>query len=322
MAHNLHLDKTTGKTAFVSGRNQKAWHGLGQILPDTFLTAEQCIEHAQLNYQVGLFPVETKVGNQSIVVPDKYATVRTDTNVPLGIVGKRYETVQNSEAFKFFDAIIGEKQAIYETAGALGDGEKVFITAKMPDYIKVGKNDITEVYIVLKMAHDGSGAIQAMITPIRVVCQNTMNMAMREAVNKVSIRHTKNVRTHLEQAHKLLDISHKYLDEFQQIMTELSKKKVTDMQVKQMAELLYPGSKVEASTQTLNTRQGLLAAYETGVGQEKIKGTAYGALNGLTHFLSHDKSYGGGQEGKFVNLTETTALLTLQKGFDFLTKLN
>jgi hypothetical protein len=105
---------------------------------------------------------------------------QADTDEVLGVVGNDYEVVQNVNAFDFFDAIVGGKDGIlYETAGALGKGERIFITAKLPDYIRIGRDDLIKQYLFLTTSHDGYGSITAAFTPIRIVCQNTLNAALR-----------------------------------------------------------------------------------------------------------------------------------------------
>jgi hypothetical protein len=126
MAHELNT--TDGKVSFAS--TQKAWHGLGQIV-DKAMTAEQAIELGGLNYEVVKTPLTTKVkGEQRLKVNEHFATVRTDTKQVLGVVGSRYQIVQNSDAFVFFDSIVGQGQAIFETAGALGQGERILLPPK------------------------------------------------------------------------------------------------------------------------------------------------------------------------------------------------
>jgi phage/plasmid-like protein (TIGR03299 family) len=185
MAHNINYNSQTGKYSFFSVK-EKAWHGLGQIV-EQYPTSAEAIRHAGLDYEVAKSPLYTKasgviqtndgieMGSTELAVPDCFATIRTDSNAVLGVVGKDYQIVQNREAFSFFDAIVGGGDGIlYETAGALGQGERIFITAKLPDYIRVGKgDDVTEKYIFLTTSHDGSGSITAAFTPIRIVCQNS-----------------------------------------------------------------------------------------------------------------------------------------------------
>lgn len=187
MGHNISYNGQTGKHSFFSVK-EKAWHGLGQIVQD-FPTSAEAIGFAGLDYTVEKRPLFTLNGENfttfngldqvagqdaCIHVPDFFATVRTDTEDVLGVVGKDYSVVQNIEAFSFFDSIVGGGEGImYETAGALGKGERVFITAKLPAYIKVGKDDLIEQYIFLTTSHDGGGSITAAFTPVRICCNNS-----------------------------------------------------------------------------------------------------------------------------------------------------
>lgn len=160
MSHNLNFNERTGRYSFFSVQ-EKAWHNLGQTVED-YPTSGEAIKHAGLDYEVTKSPLFIKgkgIGinddgsireDTAIAVPNRFATIRTDTNDVFGVVGRDYRIVQNREAFAFFDAIVGGDDGIlYETAGALGSGERIFITAKLPGYIRVGKgDDVTEKYIV------------------------------------------------------------------------------------------------------------------------------------------------------------------------------
>lgn len=148
MAHQINFNQKTGKNSFMSVK-EKAWHNLGQVI-DRYPTSSEAIQHAGLDYNVEKRPLFTYDTNNylgsaeiiapEIAVPNFFATIRADTEQVLGVVGNDYEVVQNRDAFSFFDAIVGGGEGIlYETAGALGNGERVFITAKLPDYIKVGR---------------------------------------------------------------------------------------------------------------------------------------------------------------------------------------
>jgi len=312
MAHNL--NKNNGITSFAS--TEKAWHGLGQVVEGA-MTSSDAIILAGLDYEVAKMPVFGQLGEQLLPVPNKFSTYRTDNNSVFGVVGDRYELVQNKDAFSFFNAIVGEGAAIFETAGALNLGEKVFISAKMPEQIRIaGTDDITEMFVLLTNTHDGSGAIQACLTSVRVVCQNTLSAALRGTKNKISIRHTANVKANLEQAHKLLGISHAYTEELNNCFNILSKKSITDGQVKKLLEELFVSEKQD-STRIINIREAALEAYFTGVGQEKIIGTAYGFLNGLTYYFDHVKSYKN-SEAKFQNIIEGTSQKTVEKALNLL----
>lgn len=312
MAHNL--NQNNGKISFAS--TEKAWHGLGQVVEGA-MTSGEAIKLAGLDYEVAKMPVFGQLGEQLLPVPNKFSTYRTDNNSVFGVVGDRYELVQNKDAFSFFDAIVGEGSAIFETAGALNLGERVFISAKMPEQIRIaGTDDITEMFVLLTNSHDGSGAIQACLTSVRVVCQNTLSAALRGTKNKISIRHTANVKANLEQAHKLLGISHAYSEELNTCFNVLAKKSVTDAQVKKLLEELFVSEKQD-STRIINIREAALEAYFTGVGQEKIIGTAFGVLNGLTYYFDHVKSYKN-SEAKFQNIIEGTSQKTIEKALDTL----
>lgn len=330
MAHNLNINKNTGKASFFSAK-EPAWHGLGQILNGP-ATSEEAIKEAGLDFTVAKEPVyvgvrkihkdeslglvnvlkdeeEVDKDNKKVIykeaksVPDRYATYRTDNGTPFGIVGSRYEIVQNTQAFDFFDAIVGKGEAIYETAGALHDGQIVFITAKLPDYIRVAGDDVVKKYLLLNMAHDGSGSINAMFTPIRVVCNNTLNAALRQAHSKISIRHTRSAHDNLKEAHKIMGITNTLSKQLEEIFSVMSKVRITDKQLVQYIEKVVLGETIdsmvaanpeyEISTRSKNIITDIQKYAEVGVGQqmEHTKGTAYGAYNAITGYYQNVKSY-------------------------------
>lgn len=171
-----------------------------------------------------------------IEVPNFFSTVRTDNDTVLGVVGKDYQIVQNRDAFSFFDSIVGGDGMLYETAGALGNGERIFITAKLPDYIRVGNDDLIEKYLFLTTSHDGSGSITAAFTPIRIVCANTLNAALRDQTNTVRIRHTSNAKQRLEQAHKVMGISDRLALQLESIFNNWTKVRISDNEVKKLIQ--------------------------------------------------------------------------------------
>jgi phage/plasmid-like protein (TIGR03299 family) len=250
MAHNINFNESTGKHSFFSVV-QKAWHGLGQIVTDHPTSAE-AIQYAGLDYRVEkrrLFTFDSvnSIGNvdtiqPTIEVPSYYATVRADNDTVLGVVGKDYQIVQNRDAFSFFDAIVEGEGIMYETAGALGKGERVFVTAKLSNYIRVGSDDLIEKYLFLTTSHDGFGAITAAFTPVRIVCANTLNAALHNHANSIKIRHTANAKERLQQAHKLMGISNKLSTELEELFNQWAKVPVMDSEVKKLIQLaLAPG---------------------------------------------------------------------------------
>lgn len=297
MAHNLEIKN--GVASFAS--TQVAWHGLGQIV-DQAMTAQQAIKLAHLDYEVVKVPNFASFNGEFLETPSSFSTMRTDTKQILGDkIGKSYTIVQNLEAFEFFDTIVESGAAIYETAGVLGIGEKIFITAKMPDTIRIeGTDDLTEVYVLLTSSHDGSGSIVAAVTPVRVVCANTLNMALHNTVNKIAIRHSAQVKERLADAHRVLGISKTFINEAQETFNYLSKKYVSDEVVKELITTLF-NEQQRDSTRIKNIEDAVLECYFTGVGQEKIVGTAWGAINGITFYLDHVKNYCN-ESTKFDNI--------------------
>jgi phage/plasmid-like protein (TIGR03299 family) len=211
--HNL--DNSKGKTAFVSVA-KPAWHGLGTIVNEA-LNAEQALQLGGLDFTVLKMPnVHMMQTGQAyleepafieIVSEDSFFTYRTDVNKVLGSrLGKDYTVLQNAEAFNIVDEILQAGTASIETAGAIDEGRKTFICLKANDSIIVNGNDKTDQYILICNSHDGSMAIQAMFTNVRVVCSNTLAAALGSAQDKIRIRHTANAGDRLKEAAKVLKL--------------------------------------------------------------------------------------------------------------------
>ncbi|MCT2561852.1 DUF932 domain-containing protein [Chryseobacterium herbae] len=344
MAHNLNFNNRTGKYSFFSVQ-EKAWHNLGQIVQD-YPTSAEAIEHAGLDYEVIKTPLYTKgsgiietsqgieIADSELHVPDYFANIRNDNNAVLGVVGKDYQIVQNREAFSFFDSIVGGGDGIlYETAGALGNGERIFITAKLPDYIRVGSgDDVTEKYIFLTTSHDGSGSITAAFTPIRIVCQNTLNASLRNMSNVVRIRHTSGAKQRLDDAHKVMGLANKFSTELEGIFNQWAKFKVNDQEVKKLIQLalcpnketlqhLQKGNEDEISTVFKNTVEDAFAYAMISDTQQMdtTKGTLFGAYNAVTGYYQNVRTYKD-DEAKLQSIVMGgTAQLKSQKAFELCT---
>ena len=309
MAHQLYLNEQTGKYSFFSVK-EKAWHGLGQIV-DQYPTSAEALKHAGLDYEVTKEELFTACYNGGLQLMDHstnvkshFTTMRKDTGAVLGVVGKDYEIVQNKDAFAFFDAIVGGEGIQYETAGALGNGERIFITAKLPGYIKVGNDDMIEKYLFLTTSHDGYGSITAAFTPVRIVCNNTLNAALRNHSNAIKIRHTVNAKQRLEQAHTLMGISNNLSVEMEAIFNRWTKITITDKQVRKLIQsALVPNKEVltkiqqgnedECSTYYKNMCE---YAFEYSMSNqtqqlETTKGTVFGAYNGITGYFQNVRNY-------------------------------
>lgn len=246
-----------------------------------------------------------------------FATYRTDYNIPLGVVKSKYTPVQNKEAFTFFDDAISKNAAIWQTAGFFGNGERIFVSAKLPDNILV-KGDPVENYLVFTNSHDGSSGVKILFTPIRVVCQNTLNAAIKGASNYVSYRHTANVHDKISIAQEILGISKVMSKQVGDYYNFLSTIKCTDDDVVNFIcnnvltqgeaealyltghtnkELLYRSfsavQDAKISTRKLNIINDTWNYYQDGIGQREIRGTMWGAVNAISGYYSNVDKYEG-----------------------------
>ena len=282
------------------------------------------------------------------IITSHMATIREDTNTTLGVVGSKYGVVQNNKAFEFIDIITsgelnGTQQPVIETAGILGDGERVYVTAKMPSKLFIDGDDSEGIddYILFTNSHDGSGAVTILFTPLRVICQNTLNAAIRQASNKLVFKHTANVNERLEWTKKenmeravaVLRMHEKFKSEFIEQMTNLKNQKITEddinyftaqvMATPAQAKLLQLNnwkmdSVEEVSTRTKNNIIALRDSIESGVGQDKFRGTKLWLYNGLTTFLNNTKQFKSAED-KFNSLVfGGDGNKKVQKAFDIL----
>jgi len=330
MGHNLNFNEANNEYSFFSVK-ERAWHGLGKIVNE-YPTSAEALKYAGLDYTVEKWPMyaydPNAITSDDRHVPDKFATVRTDNNNVLGVVGKDYEIIQNIDAFSFFDSIVGGDGIMYETAGALGKGERIFITAKLPGYIQVGSKDLIERYLFLTTSHDGFGSIMAAFTPIRVVCNNTLNAALSNHTNAIKIRHTASAKDRLNQAHKLMGISNKLSDELSGVFNQWSKIRITDKELKHLIGVamvpnketldnLLKGNAEELSTTYTNMVDKVFEYAMSAPSQqlETTEGTLFGAYNSVTGYFQNVRNYKNG-EAKLKSVIEGTAKLRAQTTFN------
>jgi len=274
------------------------WHGLGKELAKP-ATAAEAIEAAGLNWDVkcGTILVNDFQGKKSakeIVIPNHFATVRMDKRIPLGIVGRLYTPIQNRDAFSFFDSVIGENQAIYHVAGALGKGETVWILAKLPSDIRiVGTDDIINKYLLLTNRHDGTMSLRMFFTPIRVVCQNTLSAALsvRKVGEGITIRHFPDIHKKVEQAKRLLGLAVDYYKDLAEAFNELARHQIVETWLDEyLAEVMPSPSNKEPSTRLLNIRANMKSRYSSAANSlPGIRGTAWSAYNAVTEFVDHGR---------------------------------
>jgi len=279
---------------------------------------------------------------ESIITSHK-STFRTDTNTTLGVTGSNYGIVDNTKAFefiKFIKEVSGEDPMI-ETAGALGYGERMFVTCRLgADCYLDGNSDAVKNYVVFSNSHDGSGAVMAFFTPIRVVCSNTLNMAIRGAVNKIVFKHTKNVNKRLdweieENRRKALEVfsrSVQFSKTFVDRMLMLKAETLTTEEIRDITHKMFLTPSQfdlfsknnysvdgldEISTRTKNQILAFKDALDFGIGQENYRGTKLWMLNGMTTMLQNERVWKS-EEDKFNSIMDGDVAKKTQKMYDLL----
>ena len=313
--HNL--DTTKNETSFVSARTD-AWHHLGTTLPANF-TAEEAMKYGRLgNWNIRKTPLQTVVPETGEVVDvaDRFAVLRDNPvdgkpNV-LGMVGTRYEVMQNEDLTGLLDTLVDESGANYETAGAIKGGSWVFVTMKMPGHIKVGGVDPVDQYLAAMTSHDGSLPTTVMVTPVRIVCQNTLNLAFKGAKNTLKVRHTRAAQQVLvAQARQALDFSFGYLEGFQAEADKLINTTMTQSQFEQIIAAEYGAS--EDAPQGVQTRaeerlDDLVELFAHAETQANIRDTAWAGLNALTEYADHHLDVRPGEDGDAVEARSRKAI--------------
>ena len=259
-------------------------------------------------------------GNVYRDCPGNYATYRTDLNIPLGVVKSKYEVVQNVDAFNFFDDAIGKDKAVWQSAGMFGNGNKIFVTAKLPVDIKVGKDEV-ENYLVFSNSHDGSSSVNILFTPIRVICTNMLNSAFRSTDSYIRIKHTESAKEKLELGSRILRVACEHAKSVSDIYNALAVSQMSDEDVMKFIVELNLNDKEKAvladysdikaaikklynrdymtmehiniSTRKVNTIVNMFDYYMDGIGQKEIAGTAWGAYNAVTGFYSNVANLSG-----------------------------
>jgi len=218
---------------------EKPWHGLGTIVMEAPTSAD-ALRLAGLNWNVVQEPIYTDFNER---IKGYKANVRDSDRKVLGVVSDRYKVVQNTDAFSFTDELLG-KGVRYETAGSLQEGKKVWLLARLPrEYMIAGER--ISPYLVFSNTHDGSGSVKVAITPVRVVCNNTLNLALSTAKRSFSIIHMGNIQDKIQEAKDTLFMAEEYMDCLGVEFEQLRRQKITDEQVKEYIELqLFKDSKL------------------------------------------------------------------------------
>jgi phage/plasmid-like protein (TIGR03299 family) len=293
MSANLLIQNGRAQMFYVE---EVPWHGLGTKL-DKPATSREAIQAANLNWQVVKVPLFA--GSKRIPVPDKFATVRKTSNTisksdpVLGVVGANYCPLQNRDAFSFFDPIVGEDAAVYHTAGALGKGERIWILAKLPDYIRVVGDDIAEKYLLLSNSHDGKSSVQVKFTPVRVVCQNTLTAALNDGNGSWRVVHHQDIHQRIKQAHEMLGLINGKFNDLEASFQQMARVKMDRNKLHQYLIQVYPDPKDEDKIELVRRdREWSNYFFDLGRGNrmQGVSGTLWAAFNGVTEWLDHRKS--------------------------------
>ncbi|WP_341836875.1 DUF932 domain-containing protein [Chitinophaga pollutisoli] len=313
--HNLNFNKAAGEYSFYT-RREKAWHLLGQV--GVASSSREVIVQSHLDFKVGKSPNYHFIpGRKFEKSESSFFTFREDTMEVLGSrVGPKYQPLQNDVAFSFMDDLAGAHNITYETAGALGKGERIFITAKIPRHIRIGKDDELEEYIFVTNSHDGSGSIIIAYTPVRIVCNNTLNAALKNCSNMRKIRHTASAAEKLASAKKFLGICDQFGNAFGDTLKRWTTINITDKQVRRliemamaptdkMLELVTQGKKDEFSSQFTTMVDQAMEYRFTHPSQlmETTQGKLFGAYNAVTGYFQNVKKYKNAEQ-QFTTIME------------------
>jgi phage/plasmid-like protein (TIGR03299 family) len=318
------IDESAGRAAcFTAG--EPAWHGLGINVANA-VTARQAIILAHLDWTVEKRKLFAHWGGDgaSLEVPNWFATMRTDTNAVLGVVSDQYRVLQNVDAFTFMDEAISEGAAMWETAGALNDGRRVWMLARIPQSVKAMKGDEVNPYALLCSSHDGSLAVHIKPTTVRVVCNNTLTLALSKwEAKSLVIRHTQSLKGKMALARHHLGVIGQKVGTFEKQAQALAKVSMKGTEVTSYVEKFFPtkmkpnfsdgaallnqivsakqnNSNVVsdllaghyAETERIAKRnQGILDQIITNYENDPARGTAWGAYNAVSRYADHQKKY-------------------------------
>jgi phage/plasmid-like protein (TIGR03299 family) len=288
MAHNLHQMANGQYSMFSTRERGKPWHGLGQTTAGA-VTWEEATKQAGLDWTVSKHQLTSPIDGRLI---DSYGIFRDDNQNFLGNVGSVYEPIQNSAAGTALDILLeAEKGAHYESAGALGTGSKIWYLARVPhDFSITGTADKHETYLMFTSAHDGTESALIKLTTVRVVCQNTLNAALRQGMASLRVRHTASGTERLEAASKLIGGITATVKTLSDKLNILASRKVGKTECRQVMEKVF-GEDWSASTKKKNNAMEIARLFDSNDRDAipEVRGTAYNLLNACTEWSDHYK---------------------------------
>lgn len=262
---------------------EKPWHGLGTIVAEA-PTSKDALHLAGLDWNVVQSPIFTSGGQ----IEGYKANIRDSDKQVLGVVTDRYKVIQNTEAFAFTDKLLGAGVR-YETAGSLQNGRKVWLLATLPKEFIIAGERICP-YLVFSNTHDGSGAVRVAITPIRVCCNNTLNLALATAQRSFSMVHTGDIKGKIQEAKQCLLMADSYMENLGKEFERLRKQKISDQQVKEYIEQLIPVEKDASLISIRNTRklrEDMRMRYYEAPDLKDLGNNAYRFVNAVSDFATH-----------------------------------
>lgn len=264
---------------------EKPWHGLGTMVAEAPSSAD-ALRLAGLDWTVDQRPVYLE--NAAVPVPNYKANVRDRDGKVLGIVTDRYQVVQNADAFSWTDELIGG-DVRYETAGSLREGKKIWLLAKMPA-AKVAGDDV-EPYLCFSNTHDGSGAVKVCMTPVRVVCNNTLNLALNSAKRSWAMKHVGDMTAKLDEARRTLELADRYMMHLDGAALQLANVTVTDEKLEKLLNEMFP-LKENATDRQKNTVKAVKDEFMICYFMPdlaKFRGTGWGVVNAMADMVDHSK---------------------------------
>lgn len=258
------------------------WHGLGTPVQESPTSAD-ALRLAGLDWRVEAKPIYT---NDGIKIPGYVANTRDSDNSVLGVVTEKYKIVQNEDAFAFTDSLIGG-DVRYETAGSLRNGKSTFLLAKLPDK-KILDDDFGQ-YLCFTNTHDGSGAVKVMMTPVRVVCNNTLNLALNTTKRMWTCKHMGSMKDKLHEAEETLGFANKYMDNLAVVAERLANVSLRDEEIQAIVAELFPMDENTSDRTKANMQKAkqefMVAYYMPDIA--KFRNTAWGLLNATSDWMSH-----------------------------------
>lgn len=262
---------------------EKPWHGLGTKVEEAPSSAD-ALRLAGLDWRVEQKNIQLCGGSK---VPGYKANVRSTDGKVLGVVSDRYRIVQNADAFEFTDSIIGG-DVRYETAGSLNGGKKIWLLAKLPETEIAG--DKTEPYLCFSNTHDGSGAVRVCMTPIRVVCNNTLNLALDSAKRAWSVRHTGSLQSKMHEARACLRMANRYMGALAEKADRMANTTITRDQLNMILDELFPVDEhtTEREKQNIKKLRDEYMVCYFAPDLIKFRDTAWGAYNAMSDMITHN----------------------------------